>query len=81
MSKSVAMSIFSSNVNAARVKAGLTIQELADLVGIERSYLSRLLHGHNSPTLDMMEKIATACGEPLYELLKPNSGKILSRTA
>lgn len=77
MVKSVAMSIFAKNMNAARKASGMSIQQLADLVGIERSYLSRLIHGHHSPNLILMEKIANACGVPLYELLKPQSEKIL----
>jgi transcriptional regulator with XRE-family HTH domain len=81
MSKCVSMTIFAKNVNAAREKNGMTIQDLAALVGIERSYLSRIIHGHHSPSLDLMEKIANACGEPLYELLNPNSEKMLSKTA
>jgi transcriptional regulator with XRE-family HTH domain len=55
----------------------MTIQELADLVGTKRSYMSRLIHGHHSPNLILMEKIANACGVPLYELLKPKSENIL----
>lgn len=75
------MTIFAKNVNSARDRAGLTIKDLADLVGIERSYLSRILHGHHSPSLDLMEKIANACGEPLFELLNPNMEKNLAHSA
>lgn len=76
MAKSVAMSIFSNNVARVLREKGLTVSELAADCGMRRSYLSRLLHGHHSPSLDVAEKIATACGVPLYEMLRPKAEKI-----
>lgn len=76
MSKSVAMSIFCNNLRRLIRERGLTVQELADLCMVRRSYLSRLLHGHHSPSLDVAEQIANGCGVPLYELLTPKSEKI-----
>lgn len=76
MSKSVAMSIFSNNLKRLLRDKGLTVSELAADCDIRRSYLSRLLHGHHSPSLDVAEKIANACGVPLYEMLTPRAEKI-----
>ena len=76
MSKSIAMSIFSNNLKRCLQTKGMSVSDLADIAQVRRSYLSRLLHGHHSPSLDIAEKIATACGLPLYEMLTPKSEKI-----
>ena len=53
----------------ARVAAGLTQEEVAARAGVDRSYLSRLEHGHQSPTVDMLLRLCDAIGCRASELL------------
>lgn len=46
----------------ARAAAGLTQEEVAARANVDRSYLSRLEHGHQSPTLDMLFRLCDALG-------------------
>lgn len=58
MKKSSAMKRFVENAERIRLERGLSIQALADEVGMDRGQLSRILSGTNSPTLETMERIA-----------------------
>jgi len=70
------MSIFANNLQRCLQTKGMSVSELATIASVRRSYLSRLLHGHHSPSLDIAEKISNACGVQLYEMLTPKSDKI-----
>lgn len=52
------------------------IQELATRAGLSRIHLSRIIHGHSVPTLDVAAKIADAAGFTLDRLLKRIPKKI-----
>lgn len=58
MRKSSAMKRFVANAERIRLEQGLSIQSLADAIGMDRGQLSRILSGTNSPTLETMERIA-----------------------
>lgn len=58
MRKSSAMKRFVENAERMRLDRGLSIQCLADSIGMDRGQLSRILSGTNSPTLETMERIA-----------------------
>ena len=58
MKKSSAMKRFVVNAERIRNERGLSIQALADSIGMDRGQLSRILSGTNSPTLETMERIA-----------------------
>ncbi len=58
MRKSSAMKRFVENAERIRRERGLSIQSLADSIGMDRGQLSRILSGTNSPTLETMERIA-----------------------
>ncbi|SLM29217.1 conserved hypothetical protein [Desulfamplus magnetovallimortis] len=45
---------------AARLKAGLTQKQVADIVGIRQSMVSEYEHGKRRLTRDMAEKISSA---------------------
>ena len=51
---------FGMNVKAARVKAGYSQEELADLARVARSYMSDVERGVRNPTLQVVERIAIA---------------------
>ena len=57
-------------ITAARVDKGMTQAQLAELLGTQRSNISRLESGGHSPSLDFLLRIATAL-ELTIELLPP----------
>lgn len=71
---------FRSNLRAIRMRKGMTQQELADRVGFHRVRIAELEAGRNSPSLDLVERVAEALETtPPVLLRKPR--KILSKTA
>lgn len=80
MQKSAVMDNFSTNVKALLQSEHLTIQELADKCKMRRSYLSRLIHGHHSPSLSVVEQIAEALGVQAHEIITPDFSKNLQMT-
>lgn len=52
-----------------RKKRGLRQSELADLAGINRSYLSNLENGHSSPTIEVLDRIARGLELSLADIL------------
>ena len=69
MKQLAAMDRFTQNAERLRTSQGLTKQALADAIGMERSQLSNILTGKNSPTLETMERIAEGLGVDVLELL------------
>lgn len=63
--------IFATNLKKRRKAAGLSQEELAHIADIERSYVSMLERRINSPTIDMVAKLAQAIGVQPFELLLP----------
>lgn len=51
------MSDFASRVAQARVEAGLTQQELGDLIGVDPSYISQVECRHREPSLHNFRKL------------------------
>ena len=70
MRKSSAMTRFVENAERIRIERGLSIQGLADSIGMLRPQLSRILSGNNSPTLETMERIAKGLGVDVLDLLQ-----------
>jgi transcriptional regulator with XRE-family HTH domain len=60
---------FAINLRRARNAAGLTQEELADLAGIDRSYVSDLENSKYAATIDMIESLAGALTLQPLELL------------
>lgn len=56
------------NLKIARIKKGLTQEELCKLVGIGRTTLSKLEQGKTKPKMDTMEKLSIALETPILEL-------------
>ena len=52
-----------------RDTAGLSQQELADYVDVSKGFISALEGGRSVPNLDMLIKIAKACGVRPGEML------------
>ena len=51
---------FAGRVKALRAKRSLTQAQLAERAGISHGYLSRIEIGMQSPTLEVIEKLAAA---------------------
>ena len=68
------------NVRRIRVRKGVSQQQLASLTGIERSYLSRLEHGNANPSLTTLERIASALGVAVADLLADPRGRKTPKT-
>lgn len=62
-------SAFGTAVRLARTRRRWTQEELAQASGVKRSYLSGIERGERNPSLEIQEKIATALGLTLGELM------------
>jgi transcriptional regulator with XRE-family HTH domain len=58
-----------SKLRNARVKAGLTLEDAGERVGISHSQLSRYERGEGSPSLDLLRAIALAYRCPLWDVI------------
>ena len=56
-------------VKALRKEAGLTIDVLADRAGTTKSSISRIENEEQTPSLDMLERVAAALEVKLYQLM------------
>lgn len=61
--------IFGNNIKHYREKKGLTQQQLADIVGLQRAYLSDVECGKRNVTLDIMAQISNGLDIKLQKLL------------
>ncbi len=57
-------------IRSLRMKEHLTLKRFADMVGIDRGYLSAIERGEHNPSLNMMSKIAEGLDITLAELLE-----------
>ena len=62
--------VFASNLRRIRHEKGLSQDELARKADMDRSYLSRLENGANSPGLEIIGRLATVLRCEPAELLK-----------
>lgn len=65
---------FGATVRRLRRQHRLSQEVLADLAGINRSYLGEVERGQVTPSLETIEKIARALGRPLAELIAASHG-------
>lgn len=66
---------FGARVKQLRTEKGFTQEELADRVGIFRTYMSRIETGVGNPTLDMIHALADTLGVPVVSLFEPAIGE------
>lgn len=59
---------FGDSVRRARLRVGLTQEELADKCGLDRSYIGGVERGERNPTLSVIEKIAVGLGVSIRSL-------------
>lgn len=61
---------FPGVLRKVRIENGLSQEELADLAGLHRTYISQIERGLKSPSLRSLEQIANGLGVTLSELLR-----------
>lgn len=59
---------FGKSVQTLRKEKGLTQEDLAEEVGVDRSYMGFIERGEKNPTLDKVQKIADALDVDASEL-------------
>lgn len=70
------MEAFAAALREIRRRAGLSQEDLARMVGVERTTVTKWESGHNEPALPVFAKIADVLGVPADELL----GRSVSQT-
>lgn len=54
---------------------GITQKVLSEMIGVSTTSLSRIITNEQKPSLDTLEKIASALGVEVYELFAPDNSK------
>lgn len=62
--------LIGARIKELRKQAGLTQEQLAELVSLDARHLSRLEVGRHFPSLDSLERIALALNVPLVEFFQ-----------
>jgi len=57
-------------IKALRKKRGLTQEQLGTIVGVDGSMINKIEKGKSSGSMQTLERIATALGKTLAQLLK-----------
>lgn len=61
---------FGLNVRRVRLDKGLTLEALADEVGLAYTYVGQIERGQRNPTLGVVERIAAVLGVDSIDLLR-----------
>ncbi|MCD1259744.1 helix-turn-helix transcriptional regulator [Paenibacillus athensensis] len=64
--------VVGENIRVLRQNRGLSQEKLALRASINTSYIGQVERGEKSPTIDTLEKIATALEVTVQDLFKPN---------
>ncbi|MFW2344936.1 MAG: helix-turn-helix domain-containing protein [Brevundimonas mediterranea] len=62
--------VFGRNVRRIRLEKGLTIEGLANDVGLSYSYVGEMQRGKRNPTLKVVERVAKVLGVRPIDLLR-----------
>lgn len=65
--------VFGESVRNLRISSGITQEELADLSGLDRSYIGGVERGDRNPTLVVIGKIAAGLGVPISSLFSSDA--------
>ena len=60
---------FGANVRKVRLERGMTLEVLADEVGLAYTYVGQIERGRRNPTLDVVERVAAVLKVEALELL------------
>lgn len=68
---SPALRLFAQNFKFARIRAGLSQQDVHKLCGVAASYISEVERAERSVTIERAERLAATVNVPLHVLLTP----------
>jgi len=60
--------MIAQRLRALRLQKDLTQGDIEERTGLKRFYVSRIEHGHTVPSIETLEKMASALQVPLYQL-------------
>eukprot|EP00392_Amoebophrya_sp_AT5.2_P019818 g20816.t1 len=63
----------STRITEARTNAGLTKNQLAEAIGRHSRTVHRIESGDTTPSIPLLESIATACGVTVHDLIPDHS--------
>jgi transcriptional regulator with XRE-family HTH domain len=63
--------VFGGNVRRLRLERGLSQEALADQVELAVTYVGQIERGRRNPTLDVVERFASALQADPLDLLRP----------
>lgn len=66
----------SKKIRVVREENGMTLQELADLSGLTKGYLSKIERSKKAPPFSSLNRIAVALGVEVTDLLRKNGDEI-----
>jgi transcriptional regulator with XRE-family HTH domain len=64
------------NLRRARVRVGVSQEELADMAGVDRTYVSGIERGVRNPTIGIVARLASELGTTASELLAKAKAKL-----
>ena len=67
---------FGANVRRLRQERGLSIEALADQVGLAYTYVGQIERGTRNPTLAVVERFAAVLGMSAVQLLTEGPGSL-----
>lgn len=70
---------FGARIKQLRAECGYTQEELADRIGVFRTYMSRIETGVGNPTLDMIHALADSLHVPVASLFEPAAANLEAR--
>lgn len=62
---------FGIRLREIRLKKGISQERLAELAGLHRTYVSSVERGGRNISLENIDRLATALGEPMAKLMPP----------
>ena len=62
---------FGMRLREIRLKKGISQERLAELAGLHRTYVSSVERGGRNISLENIDRLATALGEPMAKLMPP----------
>ena len=69
-----ARALLAANVQALRLKAGVTQEKLAEMGGLHRTYVSHVERQLANVTIDNVQRLADVLGVPVARLLDVPTG-------
>lgn len=63
--------MFGENLRRHRKAMGISQEDLADKAGLHRTYIGSVERGERNVSIDNIERLASAVGSTIQELLQP----------